>query len=36
MCAVEGAILVFLPGYDEIVTLRDRIQEDKRFSDSNR
>ena len=31
-----GAILVFLPSYDEIMTLRDRIQEDKRFTDSNR
>lgn len=29
----EGAILVFLPGYDEIVTLKDRILfDDKRFS----
>jgi len=27
---------VFLPGYDEIITLRDRIQEEKRFSDSSR
>ena len=33
---VAGAILVFLPGYDEIVTLRDMILEDRRFSDSNR
>lgn len=32
----NGAILVFLPGYDEIVSLRDRIQDDKRFSDSSR
>ena len=31
-----GAILVFLPGYDEIITLRDRIQDEKRFSDSSR
>ncbi|KAK2151127.1 hypothetical protein LSH36_375g06007 [Paralvinella palmiformis] len=30
------AVLVFLPGYDEIVSLRDSIQEDKRFADSNR
>ncbi|XP_072310125.1 3'-5' RNA helicase YTHDC2 isoform X2 [Eucyclogobius newberryi] len=29
----EGAVLIFLPGYDEIVTLRDRIHfVDKRFS----
>ncbi|KAJ0056946.1 hypothetical protein NL108_000769, partial [Boleophthalmus pectinirostris] len=29
----EGAVLIFLPGYDEIVTLRDRIHfDDKRFS----
>ncbi|XP_067667138.1 3'-5' RNA helicase YTHDC2-like isoform X1 [Haliotis asinina] len=27
----EGAILVFLPGYDDIVTLRDNIAEDKKF-----
>ncbi|XP_046559065.1 3'-5' RNA helicase YTHDC2-like [Haliotis rubra] len=27
----EGAILVFLPGYDDIVTLRDIIAEDKKF-----
>ncbi|GAB6019416.1 3'-5' RNA helicase ythdc2 [Chamberlinius hualienensis] len=33
----EGAILVFLPGYDEIVTIRDRIlTEDKRFSDTSK
>ena len=31
-----GAILVFLPGYDDIVTLRDLILDDRRFSDSNR
>ncbi|KAM6329092.1 3'-5' RNA helicase YTHDC2 isoform 1-T1 [Alca torda] len=30
-----GAILIFLPGYDEIVSLRDRILfDDKRFADS--
>ncbi|XP_058878708.1 3'-5' RNA helicase YTHDC2-like [Acipenser ruthenus] len=30
----DGAVLIFLPGYDEIVTLRDRIlYDDKRFSD---
>ncbi|XP_051523162.1 3'-5' RNA helicase YTHDC2 isoform X2 [Myxocyprinus asiaticus] len=30
----EGAVLIFLPGYDEIVTLRDRIVfDDKRFTD---
>ncbi|XP_068278683.1 3'-5' RNA helicase YTHDC2 isoform X2 [Nyctibius grandis] len=30
-----GAILVFLPGYDEIVSLRDRILfDDKRFADN--
>ncbi|KAJ0012741.1 hypothetical protein NQD34_017075 [Periophthalmus magnuspinnatus] len=29
----EGAVLIFLPGYDEIVALRDRILfDDKRFS----
>ncbi|KAF7648265.1 hypothetical protein LDENG_00159620 [Lucifuga dentata] len=29
----EGAVLIFLPGYDEIVALRDRIlYDDKRFS----
>ncbi|XP_072038537.1 3'-5' RNA helicase YTHDC2-like [Amphiura filiformis] len=32
----EGAILVFLPGYDDIVTLRDKLLNDERkFSDSN-
>uniref|UniRef100_A0A672JVH0 RNA helicase n=1 Tax=Sinocyclocheilus grahami TaxID=75366 RepID=A0A672JVH0_SINGR len=30
----EGAVLIFLPGYDEIVSLRDRILfDDKRFTD---
>uniref|UniRef100_A0AAY4BH52 RNA helicase n=1 Tax=Denticeps clupeoides TaxID=299321 RepID=A0AAY4BH52_9TELE len=30
----EGAVLIFLPGYDEIVSLRDRIlYDDKRFTD---
>ena len=33
---ILGAILVFLPGYDEIVSLRDLIQDDKRFLDGNR
>jgi len=33
---LTGAILVFLPGYDEIIMLRDRIQDEKRFSDSSR
>ena len=28
----EGAILVFLPGYDDIITLRDRLADDKEFS----
>ncbi|CAH1253699.1 YTHDC2 [Branchiostoma lanceolatum] len=33
----DGAILVFLPGYEEIVTLRDAIMwDDKRFSDTSR
>ena len=32
---VQGAILIFLPGYDEIVGLRDRILfDDKRFADN--
>uniref|UniRef100_A0A3B3T4R6 RNA helicase n=1 Tax=Paramormyrops kingsleyae TaxID=1676925 RepID=A0A3B3T4R6_9TELE len=32
----EGAILIFLPGYDEIVSLRDRIlYDDKRFADNS-
>ncbi|XP_030579929.1 3'-5' RNA helicase YTHDC2 [Archocentrus centrarchus] len=31
--ADDGAVLIFLPGYDEIVELRDRIlQDDKRFA----
>ncbi|XP_063956231.1 3'-5' RNA helicase YTHDC2-like isoform X1 [Lytechinus pictus] len=29
----EGAILVFLPGYDDIVTLRDMLLQDDTFSD---
>lgn len=30
-----GAVLIFLPGYDEIVSLRDRIIfDDKRFVDN--
>uniref|UniRef100_A0A8C2L053 RNA helicase n=1 Tax=Cyprinus carpio TaxID=7962 RepID=A0A8C2L053_CYPCA len=33
----EGAVLIFLPGYDEIVSLRDRILfDDKRFTDHHR
>nr|XP_014346728.1 PREDICTED: probable ATP-dependent RNA helicase YTHDC2 isoform X2 [Latimeria chalumnae] len=32
----DGAILIFLPGYDEIVGLRDRIlYDDRRFADSS-
>ncbi|XP_043915095.1 3'-5' RNA helicase YTHDC2 [Protopterus annectens] len=32
----EGAVLIFLPGYDEIVGLRDRILfDDKRFADNS-
>ncbi|XP_071478246.1 3'-5' RNA helicase YTHDC2-like [Diadema antillarum] len=31
----EGAILVFLPGYDDIVTLRDMLLSDEAFNDSN-
>uniref|UniRef100_A0AAQ4QP15 RNA helicase n=1 Tax=Gasterosteus aculeatus aculeatus TaxID=481459 RepID=A0AAQ4QP15_GASAC len=32
-CWSSGAVLIFLPGYDEIVSLRDRIlYDDKRFS----
>ncbi|XP_055956156.1 3'-5' RNA helicase YTHDC2 [Patella vulgata] len=30
----EGAVLVFLPGYDDIVALRDRVSEDKKFEQS--
>jgi HrpA-like RNA helicase len=34
MCksCVTGAVLIFLPGYDEIVTLRNKIDDDGRFS----
>ncbi|KAK3527693.1 hypothetical protein QTP86_034156 [Hemibagrus guttatus] len=33
----EGAVLIFLPGYDEIVGMRDRILiDDKRFADQHR
>ncbi|XP_013779316.1 probable ATP-dependent RNA helicase YTHDC2 isoform X2 [Limulus polyphemus] len=33
----EGAILVFLPGYDDIVTMREKIlSDDKRISDASR
>ena len=33
---VTGAILVFLPGYDDIVKLRDKLLNDeRRFSDGN-
>uniref|UniRef100_A0A4W3JSE7 3'-5' RNA helicase YTHDC2 n=1 Tax=Callorhinchus milii TaxID=7868 RepID=A0A4W3JSE7_CALMI len=32
----DGAVLIFLPGYDEIVGLRDRIlYDDKRFADNS-
>ena len=31
----EGAVLIFLPGYDEIVALRDCIlHDDRRFADN--
>lgn len=30
-----GAILVFLPGYDDIVTLRDALMSNDRFGDTN-
>ncbi len=33
---ISGAILVFLPGYDEIVSLRERIFDDKAFGDNVR
>ena len=32
----SGAILVFLPGYEDIINLRDKILEDKKFADCNR
>ena len=31
-CLLSGSILIFLPGYDEIVTLRDKLMDDKEFS----
>lgn len=31
-----GAILVFLPGYDEIITLRDQLTADREFGNSKR
>ena len=31
-----GAILVFLPGYDEIITLRDNLTADREFGNSRR
>ncbi|XP_057292313.1 3'-5' RNA helicase YTHDC2-like [Hydractinia symbiolongicarpus] len=30
--SLQGAILIFLPGYDEIVSLRDCLSDDKEFS----
>ena len=32
----DGAILVFLPGYDDIVGIKDRLYGDKEFSKSNK
>ena len=32
---VSGAILIFLPGYDDIVTLRDRITNDSDITRSS-
>ena len=32
----DGAILVFLPGYDDIVAMKDRLFGDKEFSKSNK
>ncbi|XP_066911197.1 3'-5' RNA helicase YTHDC2-like [Clytia hemisphaerica] len=29
---LKGSILIFLPGYDEIVSLRDKLKQDKEFS----
>ena len=31
-----GAILIFLPGYDDIVSLRDKINDEKQFADGNK
>ena len=31
-----GAVLIFLPGYDEIVSLREKIYDDKTFADNTR
>ena len=31
-----GSILVFLPGYDEIITLRDNLTADKEFGNTRR
>ncbi|XP_071845788.1 3'-5' RNA helicase YTHDC2-like isoform X2 [Apostichopus japonicus] len=33
--STEGAILAFLPGYDEIVTLRDTLMNNDRFGDTS-
>lgn len=30
--SLEGSILIFLPGYDEIMQLRDKLMDDKEFS----
>ena len=32
----KGAVLVFLPGYDEIITLRDTLIAHKEFGNSKR
>ena len=31
-----GAVSIFLPGYDEIVSLREKIYDDKTFADNTR
>lgn len=32
----DGAILIFLPGYDDIISIKDRLFADKEFSKSNK
>lgn len=36
ICLFVGAILVFLPGYDDIIAVRDQVEEDERFADGKK
>ena len=34
LCVFLGAVLVFLPGYDDIITLKDQLSSSKEFGNA--